>query len=345
MVLAFLAMLHADFGRGADRGLVGFWKLQGDCLDHSGRGHHGKESDRAVLQGLFHGAGSHVEVPSSPDFDFGTKDFSIAAWVKTDTELNGEPGDLVTKFDPARRQGFHLTVHAGNPGYNAQSNVRHLFFGVDNGTVGGWTDCGRPGGKTHIEVVGLTAYNGGFFAGTIPRAELFRWESSRNWSSIRRLFDPPGFQPVPVGSSSPEVADWSRASSMAVFRGQLFVSTATCYRTHLTNPIPDEPRGRVFSYATGGTVSWDRDLTPGDWQHLSAVRRSGELRLYVNGRLRASSNAPPNAIDVSNNERLQIGFGPQSFFRGRIAHVRLYDRALQDDELSGLSRSRPATLE
>ena len=37
---------------------------------------------------------------------------------------------------------------------------------------GKWVDKGQPGDAT--EVIGLTVYNGSFYAGTIPRAELFR---------------------------------------------------------------------------------------------------------------------------------------------------------------------------
>jgi hypothetical protein len=557
-LLGLLALLvGATFA--AEPGLIGHWKLQGDCQDHSGLGHHGTNHGVDLNTGKFDGRAGYIEVPSAPALRFGASDFSIAAWVHTERELRDVLGDLITKFDPVARRGFNLTINAGNPGYNAQSNVRHLFFGLDSATAGQWTDCGRPGGKSHssdaltvfegdlyagttdgpdeaawahvyrykgdaewedcgrvgngrtrgvyalivhdgalyaatsashgkqpatmshgrvyryrrgqtwddlgqpgenhrlnslasfrgklyvagfnigpalghvyeydgeqrwkecgtfegwphtlavhndklyaaypqgevftfdgaawmnlgnphgsrdfcsqihalgvyrgelyagswplgkmavhregqwvdlgrlgdaTEVVGLTVYNGCFYAGTIPRAELFRFDRPERWTSIRRLFDPPGFEPVPVGGGGPGVADWSRASSLAVFQGKLFVSTATCYRTNISSPLPDEPRGKVFAFSTGAGVSSDRDFGPG-WKHIAAVRAGRTLKLHVNGRVVATSQAAAD-LDVSNDAPLKIGFGPQSFFRGQLRDLRLYNQALSDREIETL---------
>jgi outer membrane protein assembly factor BamB len=59
---------------------------------------------------------------------------------------------------------------------------------------GKWVDGGRPGDAT--EVIGLATYNGMLYAGTIPRAEVFRLNGSGNWQSMRKLFAPEGFEPV-----------------------------------------------------------------------------------------------------------------------------------------------------
>jgi hypothetical protein len=198
---------------------------------------------------------------------------------------------------------------------------------------GKWVDLGRLGDAT--EIVGLTVYNGSFYAGTIPRAELFRFDGPERWTSIRRLFDPPGFMPVPVDAGGPGVADWSRASSLAVFQGKLFVSTATCYRTHLSSPLPDEPRGKVYSFAAGAGVSSDRDFGPG-WRHVAAVRTGSTLKLHIDGRLAASSEVAAAEVGVSNDVPLRIGFGPQSHFRGKIREVQLYNRALGEHEIQSL---------
>jgi hypothetical protein len=132
-----------------------------------------------------------------------------------------------------------------------------------------WVDRGRPGDAT--EVIALTVYNGSFYAGTIPWAEVFRLEG-QCWTSVRRLFDPPGFEPVPVGSTDwGRISDWSRSSSLTVFQGRLFASTATCHRTMLEAPLPEESRGKVFAYSTGAAVSYDRDLGTG-WKFVAAVR-------------------------------------------------------------------------
>ncbi len=558
-----LALLFLAVGAlGAEPGLVGYWKLRGDCQDYSGNALHGVNHHVDLAAGEFNGRDAYIEIPSSGALDFGKSDFSIAAWVHTERDLRDVPGDIVTKFDSAERRGFNFTINAGNPGYNSQSNVRHLLFGVDSGSAGKWTECGRPGAKSHnsdaltvfegalyagttdgpseadwahvyryqggetwedcgrlgegrtrgvyamvvhdgalyaatsashgkqpatmsfgrvyryvggqqwedigqpgenyrlnslasfggklyavgfnigpalgycyvyegdrkwkecgkfegwphtlavhddrlfaaypngevftydgsawqslgnphgsrdvckqihamgvyrgelhvgswplgkmavwrggkwidlgrlgdaTEVVGLTVYNGSFYAGTIPRAEVFRFDGPENWPSIRRLFDPRGFVPTPVDGGGPEVADWSRASSLAVFQGKLFVSTATCYRTNMPSPLSDEPRGKVFAYATGAGVSSDRDFGPG-WKHVAAVREARRLKVFIDGRLAAASAVAPENFDVSNAVPLLIGFGPQSHFRGKIREVRLYNRALGPMEIQALPR-------
>jgi hypothetical protein len=200
-----------------------------------------------------------------------------------------------------------------------------------------WADLGQLGDAT--EVVGLTNYNGCLYAGTIPRAELFRFDGTNEWKSIRRLFDPIGYEPVPVGGGGPGVADWSRASSLAVFQGKLFVTTATCYRTQLTAPQSEEHRGKVYSFDTGTCVSSDRDLGSG-WKHLVAIRQGRAVRIYFDGQLAASA-VHPQAIDVSSTAPLQIGFGPQSHFQGKIREVRLYNRALEQTEISALQEHKP----
>jgi hypothetical protein len=191
-----------------------------------------------------------------------------------------------------------------------------------------WIDLGRLGDAT--EVIGLAVYNGSLYAGTIPRAELFRYDGPGKWPSVRRLFDPPGFEPVPVGSGAKAVQDWTRASSLAVFQGKLFISTATCYRTMIDPPQDNGMRGKVFAYETGNCASVDRDLGDG-WKHVAAVRHGNNLKLYIDGQLATETTCDDAPLDVSSNLPLQIGFGPAGYFHGRMREIRLYDRALSDE--------------
>lgn len=201
---------------------------------------------------------------------------------------------------------------------------------------GKWMDRGRPGDAT--EVIALAVYNGSFYTGTIPRAEVFRLDGSE-WKSIRQLFAPPGFEPVPVGSKDwDRVSDWSRASSLTVFQGKLFASTGTCHRTMIDPPLADENRGKVYSYRTGECVSFDRELGFG-WRCVVAVRHLGELQLFVDGELAAASKSDRTLLDLTNDAPLRIGFGEHARFGGTIRDVRLYDRALEADALRRLYES------
>ena len=542
-----------------EQGLAGYWKLVGDCRDHSGKGNDAVNHGVDLTTGAFDGRGVYVEVPISPAVPLGDGDFTIVAEVYTKHETDDVLGDIISKFDPHARRGFVLTFSANTSGYNSEGNTRHLYFGLDDATTGKWAECGRPGGKTHnsdaltvfngdlyvgtvdapeeadwahvyryregrdwadcgrvgtgktkgvyamivhdgslyaatagphggdttnkgdfgrvyryrggaewedigqpgehfrinslasyqgklyalaintggnhggvyvydggkgwtqcgdfgrphtssvhdgrlyaayprgevfaydgstwenlgnplntyehcnqlhsigvyqgelfagtwplgkvvqwhddtwidrgrladaTEVVGLTDYNGSFYAGTIPRAEVFRYDGPNRWTSLRRLFDPPNYDAVK------DVEDWTRALSMTVYRGKMFVSTADCYRAMLSQPRENENRGTVYSLTTGEGLSLDRDLGPG-WKHIAAVRRGGELQLYVDGQLAASAKSDTEPLKANNEAPLRIGFGPQSYFQGKIREVRLYDRGTSKNEVAALRPGQP----
>jgi hypothetical protein len=203
-----------------------------------------------------------------------------------------------------------------------------------------WIDVGRLGDAT--EIVGLSVYNGSLYGGSIPRAEVFRFDGPEKWSSVGRLFNPKGFEPVPVGSHATEVQDWSRASSLTVYDGKLFSSTATCYRAQISPPTGhDDIRGKVFCLQAGAAVSSDRDMGAG-WKHIAAVRKGNSLSLFVDGKLVARTDSGQPVIDATCSAPLQIGFGSQSYFHGNIREVRLYDRAISEADIHQLDQAEHA---
>jgi hypothetical protein len=113
---------------------------------------------------------------------------------------------------------------------------------------------------------------------------VFRFDGPQQWASLGKLFDPEHYD------VKEDVEDWTRASSLRVFQGKMFCSTATCYRALIEKPKPNEMRGKVFSYETGAGVSYDRDLGPG-WKHVAAVRAGAAMKLYVDGEKVAESKA------------------------------------------------------
>lgn len=191
-----------------------------------------------------------------------------------------------------------------------------------------WIDCGRPGDS--IEINGLTVYNGKLYCGTIPRAEVFRYEGGKDWTSLKRFLEP-----ADLVFRKPE--EWARVTSLTVFAGRLFASLGSC-----TSSILDAPcdfRGKVYSMEAGKCVSYDRDLGPG-WKHLAAVRRGGRLELHVDGKLEAVSSAfAPGDYELSNTEPLRIGSGETGAFNGRILEVRAYARALDPAEIAEIKES------
>ena len=157
--------------------------------------------------------------------------------------------------------------------------------------------------------MGMMVYNGKLYAGTLPLAEVFRYDGENDWVSTGQL------------DATPDVR-YRRAWTMAVYQGRLFCTTL--------------PSGNVLSLEAGRNVTHDHAL-PNGWHHLAAVRADGVLRLYVDGALAAES-APFTAADydLSTKEPLRIGCGQIGPFSGSLSDVRFYNRALNDTQVAAI---------
>lgn len=172
-----------------------------------------------------------------------------------------------------------------------------------------WTDVGRLGEE--LEVMGMLNHNGRLIAGTLPLAEVYQYDGASAWEKLARL------------DHTPDVR-YRRAWTMAEFRGQVFCSTL--------------PSGRIYSWRAGRMVTADRFLSSG-WHHVAAVRAEGRLQLFVDGKPAAEESGFNGAdYNLSNGQPLQIGFGPNDYFKGCLSDVRLYARALSVADIRELAR-------
>jgi dienelactone hydrolase len=205
-------------------------------------------------------------------------------------------------YDVANRT-TSFAVHQG------QLHVGTWPYGTVHRMEDGWTNLGRLGKER--EVLGMMVHNGSLYAGTLPLAEVYRLDGGTKWTKLGRI------------DRTPDVK-YRRAWTMAEFQGQLFVSAL--------------PSGKVFAFEAGRSVTWDHEL-PAGWRHVVAVRASGQLRLYVDGRFAAASTSfDPEQFDLTSDSRLKIGTGANDHFKGRLAEVRLYRRALTPGEIATLAR-------
>jgi len=109
-------------------------------------------------------------------------------------------------------------------------------------------------------------------------------------------------------------------------RGKLFVGTL--------------PSGKVWSLKAGEVVTLDRQL-PAGWIHLAAVKGEDRLKLYLNGKLVATSEKfDSTAYNLSNKMPLKIGFGPHDYFNGRLSDARFYSGILTDQAVTNLSSEK-----
>jgi hypothetical protein len=249
-----------------------------------------------------------------------------------------------------RYEGEQEWTYIGRPFANDQVHCLQVYRGGlyagtwPDGIVarweGGhqWSHCGALGGVVgHTygetdtpqvsainEVNELTVYNGKLYAGVIPKGEVYRYEGGREWTMVRRLVSAPDYNPDHTDG-------WSRVPCMTVYRGRLFAGTSTCRGVADANPHHEV--GRVYSTMAGQAVSHDDDLGSG-WHHLAAVRSSGRLSLWVDGRPVAESEPFPGAgYNLDCEAPLRLGAGEWGTFHGSLADVRLYGRALDEDEI------------
>jgi hypothetical protein len=171
-----------------------------------------------------------------------------------------------------------------------------------------WTDVGRLGEE--LEVMGMLVHNGRLIAGTLPLAEVYQFDGRDGWKKLTRLDYTPNVR-------------YRRAWTMAEFNGQVFCSTL--------------PSGRVYSWQAGRVAMSDRQLPPG-WHHVAAARAGRALRVFVDGELAGSATEfAPSDFDLSSDQPLRIGLGPNDFFKGRLCDVRLYRRVLTPVEIRALA--------
>jgi hypothetical protein len=572
VVTAILSWAVSCAAAGADTGLVGHWKLQGDCRDYSDHGNHGVNHGVELDTGTFDGASAYIEVPASDSLHLGQGDFAICLWIYMETEPDDIVGDVIDMYDPAVRRGITLSINPSAGGYQSQGTDRHVHFGIDNARCSDWQDCGYPspssnyvsnsltvyrgrlyaatsGGKdekdwrhvyryeggqawtdcgqvgdgkvegvgplivhnsdlyavtttidwtrvnpdkhdpgrvyrylggtqwedcgqpsenrtlnciasykgklyvgggpdnygvfvregdsewqpskvfssrtmprgcfphamcrhngklfvaypgayafdgtdwtfagetlppdqnwflqTHslgifqgrllagtwpegkvsvyqggetwkvmgrvgmdgTEVQSLAVYNGKLYGGSLPRAEVCRYDGTSEWTSLKQFYSPEGWRPgMPGKLSREQVNVMCRLTSLTVYDGKLFASTGSCTSSVLD--APREVRGKVLSMEAGKVASYDDDLGPG-WKHISAVRSGGLLKLYIDGKLVKSMSFDPTKYDLTTNRPLRIGFGESEYFAGRMADVRLYKVALDDQQIQDLSSKRP----
>lgn len=202
-------------------------------------------------------------------------------------------------------QMYSIAVHAGEMYVGTWPSGK--VFRYQGGKE--WHDCGRLGNED--EVMGLAVYNGMLYAGSLPSAAIFRFDGDQCWTSVGRVDYTPN-------------APLRRAVNMAVYEGRMCVGTL--------------PSGRVWAMEVGQVASHDRQM-PHGWRHIAAVRRRGQLHLYIDGKCVAASRALPQPLNLTNGLPLCVGFGRHDYFNGRMRDFRLYSRALSEPEITKLSET------
>ncbi|MEP7109223.1 MAG: LamG-like jellyroll fold domain-containing protein [Ferruginibacter sp.] len=196
--------------------LIGHWKLQGDSRDYSGMGNdginHGVDLSSGA-EGRFSGDSAYIEIGDNERLRL-DKDFSISAWVRVDAGAR-VGGDIVNKFDVDTRKGVNFHILSSSSAYNGPSDVRNLFFGIDDARDGEWIDCGRPLATNNL-VSAFLVHDNQLYAmmtgATDPgkAMAMYRYEGDGKWKDCGRPSNDPNTQSI---------------MSAVVYNGQIYVGT------------------------------------------------------------------------------------------------------------------------
>ncbi|MBM4093247.1 MAG: penicillin acylase family protein, partial [Planctomycetes bacterium] len=239
-----------------EAGLIGHWPLRGDGQDHSGNELHGVNHGVRLEDGTFNGRNAYIEIPAHRRLQLGTRDFSFAAWIHTEKEIDDVIGDVVSQYDAANRKGFHLTLKSTAGGYSSHGDDRHVYFSIDNAQEPTWEDCGRPSPTSNYVSNSLTVFDGHLYA-AITDAEksedwchVFRYAGGQQWEDCGR-----------VGERRTH-----GVGPMVVHAGSLYVGTWTYDWTRVGIEEPLDDFCSVYRYA-GGTT-WEDCGQPGECRRL-----------------------------------------------------------------------------
>ncbi len=301
-VICFSCHFQSTNKTTVDQGLVGYWKLSEDILDHSGNNLLTKEqsvygvNDKDHVGG-FKGGKSWLEVPISPEIELADKDFSIAVWVNASDTENDITGDILSRYDLSKRKGFHLSVKT-NPSPTGVGNFRQLSFGIDDNISTQWEDCGRPGNA--LLAFGLTEYKGTLFAGTCEpelgdAGHVYRYDSAhQDW----------------IDCGTPDQSN--TVFALTEYEGKLYAATGK-YRV-AGSSLPESENvalgGRVFQFEEPD--KWiDCGKLPGVEAIVSLVVYKGELyasSLYSPGFFKYNKNNQWEDCGTPDGKRI-VSFG------------------------------------
>ncbi|MHB1455545.1 MAG: LamG-like jellyroll fold domain-containing protein [Armatimonadota bacterium] len=196
IINAFACVSSSDTESAENSKLIGYWKLQGDCTDHSGAGNNGVNHNVDLSDGNsagFKGTDSCIEIPNSHSLELGKGDFSISAWIKCESGAR-VVGDIVSKFDSKSRTGLNFHIPSSASGHSSVSDTRNILFGIDAGVEGQWEDCGRPVESNSL-ISALIVYKNHLYAGIADTSRpedachIFRYDGVKKWVDCGRVSD------------------------------------------------------------------------------------------------------------------------------------------------------------
>lgn len=82
-------------------------------------------------------------------------------------------------------------------------------------------------------------------------------------------------------------------------------------------------------------------IEPNTWYHIVCIFENGNQRIYINGKIRQATMRPFSNLKQCAGGQLVIGAfiqGFPAFFKGKMDDVRIYSRALNEEEIKELAK-------
>jgi len=233
-------------------------------------------------------------------------------------EARGEFGRAAAILEAARK--VRSTSEWGSKVDAAVAGLRRREVERTGGLVGWWKLDGTGVDSTSHARNGSVRGNVEWGEGKIGRAAHFTHAGEVSVA------------PFEFSSKSVTLAAWVRHESLDNHI-QRYVTLGD-----ETAVIRHENRDRRvhFYIRTGGQLrhlSVDRALDSENWRHVAGTWDGTTQRLYIDGVLRASATPPG---ELAGADRLAIGSGGEPM-HGWLDDVRVYDRALSEDEVREIS--------
>ncbi len=119
-------------------------------------------------------------------------------------------------------------------------------------------------------------------------------------------------------------------------------------RGYIFYALPDNK----WAYIIGKGAGWDHIIGPdvnlGEWDHIAGVYADGKMAFYVNGELAGEKDAE---ISLNTAQELLIGAGANErnthdyLYKGKIDDVRVYNRALNADDIAAVMSGELTAVE
>jgi len=129
---------------------------------------------------------------------------------------------------------------------------------------------------------------------------------------------------------------WAKPAIMGTYTGLITTDIAGDSAWKIYRDVPDG--GKHFRARFGSTELNFPDVSPGDWHYYGYIKSETTLNIYLDGEF-VVSGACPATHSVIGTElafgsyRVQNAKDGLYIYKGLIDDVRIYDRALSDDEV------------